>query len=94
MEGKNMYLKNRLRYFKENWKSCIHILFRTKHFGVNGKNWSDFPSGFGWPWYKIIWAIITIRPFIRNYKEIKIRARFGFVHPDTLKKLGWDEDSH
>lgn len=87
-----MYIKNKFNYFFSNWKQCIHILFRTKYFGVNNEWWSSFPSLFGWSIWKIAWSIIVIKPLLRNYREIKIRSRIGFVHPDTLKKLGWKNE--
>jgi hypothetical protein len=70
----------------------IHLLLRTKKFGVNGEWWSSFPSIFGWSTWKIVLGILTIHPIIFNYKMMKYRAKIGFVHPDTLKKLGWDND--
>jgi hypothetical protein len=84
-----MHLKNRIVYFKENWKQCVHILLRTSHFGVNNEWWLSFPSLFGWLLWKIIWSLITICPMIRNYREIKIRASLGLIHPHTAEKIGW-----
>lgn len=87
-----MHIKYKLEYFFKNWRLCIHLLLRTKRFGVNGEKWSSFPSIFGQPTWKIILSVLTIRPIIFNYKMMKYRAGLGFVHPDTLKKLGWDNE--
>jgi hypothetical protein len=88
-----MGLGYRLCYLKNNWKLVLHLLLGTKHFGVNNERWSSFPSMFGKPWWKIAWGIITVRPLIKNCKLMKFRAKIGFVHPDTLDKLGWGDKS-
>jgi len=85
------YLKFRINYFLKNWKLCLHLLLRTKRFGVNNEWWSSFDSIFGWPIWKIIRGILLIRPIIDNYKSMKFRARIGFINLETLKKLGWDK---
>jgi hypothetical protein len=85
-------LKYRIEFLRKNWKLCIHLLFRTKRFGVNNEWWSLFPSFyFGDPWWKIVINIIMIKPIVRNYKTAKLRAiKLGFLHPDTVKKLRWE----
>lgn len=86
-----MHLKYKLEYFFKNWRLCIHLLLKTRRFGVNGEWWSSFPSFyFGNPLWKIIINILMIYPIIYNYRAMRYRARLGFVHPSTLKKLGWD----
>jgi len=88
-----MHLKYKLEYFFKNWRLCVHLLLRTKRFGVNGEWWSSFPSIFGHPTWKIILNVFKIYPIIRNYKAVKYRAtKLGFLHPDTVKKLGWGND--
>jgi hypothetical protein len=64
-------------------------LLKTRRFGVNNERWSNFPSLFGDPWWKIIKNILTIYPLIDNYRAAKFRAKIGFLHPDTVEKLGW-----
>lgn len=87
-----MSVKTRLSLFKNDWKLFFHLLFRTKHFGVNNLWWSDFPSIFGWPWWKILFALVTIRPLIYTYREIKFRAKAcKFVSKETLEVLGWNK---
>jgi len=83
-------MRYKLIYFIEHWKEGIHLLFRTKRFGVNGRWFSDFNSLLGLPTYKIILSIIRIRPIIENYKLMKYRAvGCHFLSEQTVKKLGW-----
>ncbi len=91
-----MYLKYKLEYFLKNWRLGIHLILRTKRFGVNGKWWSSFPSFyFGDPTRRIILNVLMIYPIIFNYKMMKYRAvSLGFLHPDTVRKLGWDKRKH
>jgi hypothetical protein len=87
-----MSIRMRFLHLKKEWKLFCHLLFHTKHFGVNNKWWSEFPSIFGWPWWHIVFAILTIRPLIDSYQMIKFRAQAcKFVSAETLKELGWDE---
>jgi len=78
-------------YVKYNWKLVVHLLLRTKRFGVNNQWWSSFgDSIFGWPTRRIIISIIKVRPIIENYKMIKFRAAgCHFLSENTVKKLGW-----
>ncbi len=89
-----MYLKVKLKYFRKNWKLCVHLLIGTRHFGVNNQRWSSFPSTyFGNPLWQVVLNILTVYPIIRHYKAMKYRAKvLGFMHPDTVKELGWSKD--
>ena len=71
----------------DNWKLGIHILFRTKRFGVNNEWWSQHDSIFGWPLWKIIVSIFLIKPIISNYKLMKIRAKCGFMTSEEYMKF-------
>ena len=85
-----MYFKYRIKFFCENWKLCIHLLLKTRRFGVNNEWWSSFPSCFGDPLWKITINVIRIYPIVYSYKLAKVRAaKLGSLHPDTIKKLGW-----
>jgi len=85
-----MNIKFIIKFYIKHWKEGIHLLFRTKRFGVNGRWKSEFDSIFGWPTGKIIWSIIKIRPIIENYKMMKFRAAACHVlSEETCKKLGW-----
>ena len=65
---------SRFQYFIDNWKLGIHLLFRTKRFGVNNQFYSLDDSIFGWSWYKILFGIITIQPILDNYHNMKWRS--------------------
>ena len=67
-------IQARIKYFVGNWKQGIHLIFRTKRFGVNNQWWNTYDSIFGWSNKKRIWNIITIKPMIENYKHMKLRA--------------------
>ena len=64
----------KIQYVKQNWKLGIHLIFRTKRFGVNNRWWNDFDSMFGLSLYEIIFSVLKIRPLIDNYKLMKFRA--------------------
>ncbi len=77
---------NTLRFYSKNWKLGTHLLFRTKRFGVNNKWWSEFDSIFGWPLYKKIYAIITIKPLIDNFKGMWFRSTACYFMTDKELK--------
>ncbi len=52
----------------------VHLIFRTKRFGVNNKLWVKWDSMFGWSHKKRIISILKIKPIIENYKMMKFRA--------------------
>lgn len=79
-----------IRYYKQNWKIFLHLLLRTKRFGVNNKWWNDFDSIFGLPTHKIIWRILTIKPLIIEWKKIKFRAvDCHFMTDEEKSTTGW-----
>ena len=79
----------KFNFYKKNWKLIIHLVFRTYYFGTNNMWWYG-PSMFGYPWYKKIWMIITVRPFIENLKLIWFRSVACHFMTDEQKKLvGW-----
>lgn len=68
----------------KNWKLIAHLLFGTKHFGVNNQRTVNFDSLFARQ------SRLTPCLVIRRYKLAKIRAvHLGFLHPDTCRALGW-----
>ena len=81
----------KLEYYKKNWKLMVHLMFRTYKFGVNNDWWfTGGSSMFGYPWYKKIWMIVRIRPFIYNLKCIYFRAvACHFIDDDSKKIIGW-----
>ncbi len=70
-----------------NWKLGIHLLLRTKRFGVNNEWWSRFDSIFGYSIFKILTSIFLIYPIYNNYKMIKTRSSLGFVTPEEFDYL-------
>lgn len=86
------YVDIRLEFFLKHWKIGIHLLIRTKRFGVNNKWWSNFDSMFGWSNKKKIWAILTIYLIIDNYKGMKFRAKACHFITDEKYKLTFGED--
>ncbi len=84
--------KEKIKFFRQNWKLSVHLLLRTKYFGVNNQWRSSFPSIFGWPWWKIFLSVITIYPIILNYRRTKWRAKHvHFLHPTIIETLGWNK---
>jgi len=70
----------------------VHLIFRTKRFGVNNKWSNDFDSIWGWSWKKRLISIIKITPIIDNYKSMRTRATFlHFMSDDEKKKMGWEK---
>lgn len=76
------------KYFLKNWKAGVHLIFRTKRFGVNNDWKSSFDSIFGLPTKQIVWDIIRIRPLIWNYRKMKLRAgQLGFMDPKDYELI-------
>lgn len=82
----------RLKYFSKNWKIGVHLLFRTKHFGVNNEWWVKWDSLFGWSNKKKIWGIITIRPIIDNWRAMKYRSGVCHFLSDETYRLIYNEN--
>ncbi len=51
----------------------VHLLFKTRRFGVNNQLWTEQDSLFGTSWYRG-WS-----QAIKNYKMMKVRAFSGFI---------------
>lgn len=82
---------SRFKYILGNWKLVIHLLLRTKRFGVNNRWWSDFDGHMGLPLHKVILRIIKVYPIIYEYYCLKFRAVHNyFLSSDELDRLGWD----
>jgi len=81
-----------LNYILQNWKVAVHLIFRTRRFGVNNHWWSHFDSPLGVPVRWVVWDTIRICPIIGNYKLMKFRAiHLGFLHPKEAYLL-WPKD--
>jgi len=82
----------RINFLYKNWKLGIHLLFRTKRFGVNNKWWWHEDGIFGWSNWKIFYSIIKIKPIINNYKMMKFRAGACHFMHDEEYKLVFNEE--
>jgi hypothetical protein len=82
--------KKAIKYYKKNWKMFLHLLLRTKRFGVNNKWWNEYDSIFGLPTSIIILRIITIKPLITEWTKIKFRVVACHFMTDKEKEIvGW-----
>ncbi len=78
-----------IRYAKKYWRLATHLIFKTKHFGVNNLWWASQPSAIGWNWYQILFGILTILPIVRNYQSLKVRSRLGWIPQQDCENLGY-----
>ncbi len=89
-------MRKKIKYCIENWKMIVHLLFKTKRFGVNNQLWSQHNSVFGAS------GIKGFTHIIKNYNMIKIRAFSGFIplndaidlFPEHAKKYGYKPIKH
>jgi len=74
----------KIKYFNENWKMIIHLLFGTYRFGVNNELWCQYNSMFGIPWRKrFIPSKIKYR-----YEGMRFRAiACYFIPKDKAEKI-------
>lgn len=88
--------KARIKYYREHWKIGVHLLFRTKRFGVNNEAWPIGPgdSMFGLSNWKIFWAIIRIKPIILNWKCMKFRSKCCHFLTDETYELVYGESKY
>lgn len=61
------------------WKLAVHLVFKTKHFGVNNRWWQAQPSPIGWHWYQILFGTLCVLPILRNYQSLKVRSCIGWM---------------
>ena len=73
-----MFIFKRIKFFKEHWKLGIHLLLRTRRFGVNNERWSNFDSIFGVSKKQILKDILLVKPLFHNYKLMKFRAKSAY----------------
>ena len=81
--------QTRLSYAIKYWRLAIHLVFKTKHFGVNNLWWSQQPSAIGWHWYQIVFGVLTIMPIVRNYQSLKVRSCLGCLLEADFLALGF-----
>lgn len=82
----------RWKFFFRHWKLGIHLIFRTKRFGVNNKRWCHFDSIFGWSNWKKFICVLLVRPIIRNYTAMKYRAGVCHFMNDESYRLCFGAD--
>jgi len=83
----------RIKYGMKYWRLAIHLLFKTKYFGVNNLWWASQPSAIGWHWYQILFGILTVMPIIRNYQSLKVRSCLGWLPESECLALGFKPKS-
>jgi len=81
-----------IKYAATNWKVFVHLLLRTRHFGVNNRWWENgYDSLWGLPLYKILWRIVRVYPLIHEYYALKFRIVHNkFLPFEELKLFNWD----
>ncbi len=67
-------IKRRIKYYLKHWKVGVHLMFRTKRFGVNNQWWNNYDSMWGYSNIRKLFHILNIKQFIKNYKHMKLRA--------------------
>jgi len=65
----------RIRHILRYWKLGVHLVLRTRRFGVNNEWWSSFDSIFGWGLCRKLWSVILVGPIIDNVRLVEFRAR-------------------
>ncbi|MGM0540953.1 MAG: hypothetical protein ACQEQR_00780 [Pseudomonadota bacterium] len=84
-------LATRIAYGVKYWRLAIHLVFKTKYFGVNNLWWSSQPSAIGWHWYQIVWGTLTVMPIVRNYQSLKVRSCLGWLPESECLALGFKQ---
>jgi len=83
----------RALFLRHYWKLAFHLIFKTKHFGVNNLWWSAHPSLLGWSCRQRLVGILLIVPIWRNYQSMVVRSTLGWLPPDDCRALGFSESS-
>ena len=78
-----------IKFFYDHWKEGIHLLFKTKRFGVNNEWWSSFDSMYGLSNIRKLGSILKVKPIIFNYRMMRLRSDCGFLPQDVKQKIGW-----
>ena len=76
----------------QNWKLIVHLLLKTKRFGVNNNWCSSFESTIlgSWTRREMLVGLLKVSPIVHNYKLARFRAVYlYFLHPQTCWDLGW-----
>ncbi len=72
---------SRYRYLQAHWKLAVHIIFRTRHFGVNNKLYSKRAVPYGQNLARIILNTLLGFPLWRAFKLMRWRMgpTVGFI---------------
>lgn len=84
--------KKQLFFARYYWKLAIHLVFKTRYFGVNNQWWSAHPSAIGWRCSQRLWAMLTVMPIVRNYQSLKVRSCLGWIPGEDADALGFSQD--
>ncbi|KUJ75136.1 hypothetical protein AVO42_07235 [Thiomicrospira sp. XS5] len=84
--------KTKLHFALKYWRLAFHLIFKTRHFGVNNRWWVQQPSAIGWRWYQQAWGILTIMPIVRNYQSLKVRSCLGWIPQADCEALGYQKE--
>ncbi len=73
---------------KKHWKLGVHLIFKTKRFGVNNGFWSAFPSPYGRSFPELIKATLLIYPLCQNYRAMRWRMgeTVAFIPAEEYEK--------
>ncbi|BBM89639.1 hypothetical protein COTS27_01345 [Spirochaetota bacterium] len=76
-------------YIYKHWKLAFHLIFKTRHLGVNNCFYSRSPSPYGLPLPRIILNTLLIFPLIENFKCMKWRMSppIGFTPREEYHTL-------
>jgi hypothetical protein len=84
--------KVRIQFMRQYWKLAIHLILKTKHFGVNNDWWAAHASPIGWSCGQKLWGIVTVMPIWRNYQSMKVRSCLGWLPSNDADALGFSQD--
>lgn len=79
----------RSEYFFKHWKLGVHLVLRTKRFGVNNAWWSAFDSRWGKSWWRILLSVLLVKPILDNYYALRVRMSHshGWVPAAEYEKV-------
>lgn len=81
-------LFTRIKYFKQHWKLGIHLVLRTKRFGVNNDLWVKFDSIFGCSFWRKL-SLLNPKKFKENLLMIHYRALICYFLTDEEVLLAY-----
>lgn len=85
-------MRTRIAFARQYWRLSVHLIFKTKHFGVNNEWWSVHPAPIGWSCAERVWGMLTIMPIWRNYQSMKVRSCLGWLPKADCDALGFSKE--